>query len=357
MADTPKTPKTPDFEEEIDLTGSAPSSRPPSKQGPSGPAEDDPQMNHIQTAVPDLTDLVTAGQTNEDFVNNLLQASEEKLIPWEDCWLPSKGRYYNWPDGMVKVRAMGQTAEKILGTQRLAQSGQSIDYLFNECVKFPSGFQAEDLLLGDRIFLLYFLRGITHGNMYEFAITCPNQACGAVTTHQYDLNDLAQTVVVAKDGIGHEPFRVDLPWLSQATRREVWVGVRFLRAADANSMLAQRKVRKKLLAQPGGVKTRGSRSMSQMRGGSQQNQNQQLDDTISQNLEKIIVNVMGVGDIFTVRSFIEKMHAQDTAAVREWLRENTPGIDNTVAVTCPECGNEFTVELPITESFFRPSKS
>lgn len=353
---------TPDFEEEIDLNGSAPPGKPPTKPGAPAAAGDDDggeRINHIETAVPNLTDLVTPGQTNEDFVNSLLQAPEEKLIPWEDCWLPSKGRYYGWPDGMVKVRAMGQTAEKILGTQRLAQSGQSIDYLFNECVRFPMGFQAEDLLLGDRIFLLYFLRGITHGNMYEFAITCPNQTCQAVTTHQYDLNDLAQTVVVAKDGIGGEPFRVNLPWLSKATGKDVWVGVRFLRAADANSMLAQRKARKKLLAQPGGVKTRGPRSMSQMRGGGQQQaaQNQQLDDTISQNLEKIIVNVMGVGDIFTVRSFIEKMHAQDTAAVREWLRENTPGIDNTVAVTCPECGNEFTVELPITESFFRPAKS
>ncbi len=347
-----------DFEEEIDLNGSSPSGKAPGKPAAGEEAGDGSHQNHIHTAMPNLKDLVTPGQTNEDFVNSLLQAPEEKLIPWEECWLPSKGRYYGWPDGMVKVRAMGQTAEKILGTQRLAQSGQSIDYLFNECIKFPLGFQAEDLLLGDRIFLLYFLRGITHGNMYEFAITCPNQSCGAVTTHQYDLNDLAQTVTVAKDGIGQEPFRVNLPWLSEATGKDVWVGVRFLRAADANSMLAQRKARKKLLAQPGGVKTRGPRSMSQMKGGTDhRNQNQQLDETISQNLEKIIVNVMGVGDIFTVRSFIEKMHAQDTAAVREWLRENTPGIDNTVTVTCPECGNEFTVELPITESFFRPSKS
>lgn len=347
-------------EEEVDLNGSAPPGKPPIK-APAGAADDgdgDEPVNKIQTAVPNLRDLVTPGQTNEEFVANLLQTSEEQLIPWEECWLPSKGRYYGWPDGMVKVRAMGQTAEKILGTQRLAQTGQSIDYLFKACVRFPLGFEPEDLLLGDRIFLLYFLRGITHGNMYEFAITCPNPDCGAVTTHQYDLNELASTVVWAKDHIGQEPFKVVLPWMSKATGKEVWVGCRFLRAADANSMLAQRKARKKLLAQPGGVKTRGPRSMS--RGTdprSQQAQNQQLDDTISQNLEKIIVNVMGVGDVFQVRQFIEKMHAQDTAAVREWLRENTPGIDNTVAITCPECGNEFTVELPITESFFRPSKS
>lgn len=352
-------------EEELDLNGSAPPGKPPSKPGVASTAGiDESELNHIETAVPDLRDLVTPGQTNEEFVNSLLQAPEDKLIPWEECWLPSKGRFYGWPDGMVHVRAMGQTAEKILGTQRLAQTGQSIDYLFRECVKFPLGFSPEDLLLGDRIFLLYFLRGITHGNMYEFAVTCPNANCEAVTTHQYDLNELAQTVVWASDHIGSEPFRINLPWMSKATGKDVWVGVRFLRAADANSMLAQRKARKKLMATPGGVKTRNPRSMSSLRGGggaadprNQQAQNQQLDDTISQNLEKIIVNVMGVGDLFVVRQFIQKMHAQDTAAVREWLRENTPGIDNTVNLSCPECGNEFTVELPITESFFRPAKS
>ncbi len=344
-------------EEELDLNGSAPPGKPPTKPGAQADSE---PLNHIETVVPDLRELVTPGQTNEDFVNSLLHAPEEKLIPWEECYLPSQGRFYGWPDGLVHVRAMGQTAEKVLGTQRLSQSGQSIDYLFRECVKFPLNFVPEDLLLGDRIFLLYFLRGITHGNMYEFAITCPNQNCNAVSTHQYDLNELAATIVSPKPGVS-EPAKVVLPWLTKATGRETWVSVRFLRAADANDMLAKRKARKKMFAQPGGVKTRPSR-MSDMRGGgansrAQASQNQQLDDTISQNLEKIIVNIMGVGDIFTVRSFIDKMHAQDTAAVREWLRENTPGIDNTVTVTCPECSNEFTVELPITESFFRPAKS
>jgi hypothetical protein len=344
-------------EEELDINASGGQS--PGKVVPEG----EEHVNKIETKIGDMETLVGPGATTEEFINRLLQAPADKLIPWEECWLPSKGLYYNWPDGMVQVRAMGQTAEKILATQRLAQSGQSIDYLFRECCRFPDGFDPLDLLLGDRIFLLYFLRGITHGNIYEFAITCPNQNCESVTTHAYDLNELAGTIVWAKQELGHEPFKVALPYLSKATKRDVWVGVRFLRAADANDMLAKRKARRKLVAKPGGVRTRHTRSLTDMKGGrgvdprQQAQQNQQIDDTISENLEKIVVNVMGVGDLFTVRSFISKMHAQDTAAIREWLRENTPGIDNTVTVDCPDCGNTFTVELPITESFFRPAKS
>lgn len=355
MADTPKPP-----EEELDINtpGDTPPKKPPTPGAPPAAEEPEEPTNRMDGKVSDVSDVTTPGQTNEEFLQRLLQLPEEKLIPWEECWLPSKGIYYGWPDGLVQVRAMGQVAEKILSTQRLAQTGQSIDYLFRECCQFPNGFDPVDLLLGDRIFILYFIRGITHGNMYEFAITCPNTNCEAVSTHIYDLNELSQTITWAKPELGREPFQVELPYLSAATKRKVWVGVRFLRASDANDILAKRKARKKMFAKPGGVRTRnrpGQRAAVDPR--QQAEQNQVLDDTISQNMEKIITNIMGVGDLFTVRNFIEKMHAQDTAAVREWLRENTPGIDNTVTVTCPECSNEFTVELPITDSFFRPSKS
>jgi hypothetical protein len=169
------------------------------------------QENYIHVPMGNMDDLVRPGGSNEDFLDSILQAPEEKLIPWEECHLPSGGRYYGWQDGTVMVRAMGQTAEKILATDRLQQSGQSIDMLFKECCRFPDGFDPADLLLGDRIFLLYFLRGITHGNLYEFAITCPNSACEQLSTHTYDLNQLAATIHRGDPKLGAEPFDVELP--------------------------------------------------------------------------------------------------------------------------------------------------
>jgi hypothetical protein len=317
-------------------------------------SEDD--INKMETHVANLTDIIGPGATNEEVVERLLHTPDEKLIPWEECRLPSMGYYYNWPDGTVRVRAMGQVAEKILATQRLAQSGQSIDYLFQECCEFPEGFNPVNLLLGDRIFLLYYLRGITFGNMYEFAITCPNNNCESVSTHTYDLNELARTVIWAEQGLGQEPFKVSLPYLSEAVGREIWVSVRFLRAADANDMLAKRKAKDKMRVRPGGVRTKLRNQQRAVDPRQIATQRQTIDDTITDNLEKIIVNIMGIGDVFTVRNFITKLHSCDTATIREWLRDHTPGIDNTIAVTCPDCGNEFTTELPITESFFRPSK-
>lgn len=339
-------------EEQLDINSNAPVK-------PATPAVDsqsDHIKNHMEQHVADLRNVSSPGDNVDEFLDKILQTPADMLIPWEDCYLPSRGLYYDgsWDNGLVKVKAMGQTAEKILATQRLAKSGQSIDYLFRECCQFPEGFDPINLLLGDRVFLLYFLRGITHGNIYEFAFTCPNEECQAVSTHAYDLNELADTITWADPSLGNEPFKVDLPYLSKATGREVWVGVRYLRAYDANDLLAKRKAKEKMKVKPGStVRTRNQNVANFSRNTQQSGQ---LDDALSDNLEKVIVSVMGSQDPFKIRQFVNQMHAQDTATVREWLRERTPGIDNTVIVGCPECNADHTVELPITEAFFRPAK-
>jgi hypothetical protein len=332
-------------EKELNIDG--PDIAPPAPSPKLSKSKDDSAVNVMEANIADLGSLSAPGTTTEEFLDKLIKTPQEQLIPWETCSLPSRGIYYDWPNGEVQVRAMGQAAEKILATQRLAQTGQSIDYLFRECCSFPEDFDPLNLLLGDRIFLLYYLRGITHGNQYEFAVTCPT--CEEVTTHTYDLNLLASTITWADTSVGNEPFKVVLPYLTEATGRDVWVSVRFLRAADANSMIAKQKTIKKATARPGQARNRLDPRQ-------QQQESHEIDQSITDNLEKIIMNVMGVDNPFTIKSFINKLHATDTASIREWLRENTPGIDTTVALTCSNCDGEFTVELPISESFFRPTK-
>ena len=302
---------------------------------------------------------ITPGMSNNDLLEAILTASDEQLIPWEFCDLPSGGRYYKdgngepWSDGIIRIRPMGQAAEKVLATQRLAESGQSLDYLFKECCSFPSGFDPVDLLVGDRMFILYYLRGITHGNIYEFIAECPNDECKQRGTHSYDLNELAHTVKRADPGLGPEPFKVVLPYLSSTAGKEVWVKVRYLRGIDSNNMISRRKVKQRTAgtARPGRPVSLAQHKANQAR------ERVALDNSLTESLEQIIVEVLGAADVFTIRRFVQRMHAQDTATVREWLRDNTPGIDSTVNLVCSACNNEFTIELPITESFFRPQKT
>lgn len=274
------------------------------------------------------------GASDEDVFDALLATQPDQLIPWETCVLPSLGLYYGWDEGSVFVRAMTQTAEKVLASPRLAQTGQSIDYMLRECCKFPPDFNPADLLVGDQIFLLYYIRGITFGNDYEFMATCTN--CSSISTHNYDLNNLAGSIKFADKNLGSEPFKIVLPYCSEVAGREVYVHVRFMRCSDSANAAARRKVLNKY------SKAKDKTSL--------------IDETISDSFDQVIVSVMGSQDQFKKKQFIERLHSRDTSAIREWLKDNTPGVDPTITMNCPSCDQEFTIALPITEHFFRPAK-
>jgi hypothetical protein len=284
-------------------------------------------------------------------LDDLLSKPAEDLIPWEDCALPSRGVYYGGqvPDGVVTVKAWGIQTDKILATQRLAQTGQALDHVYKKCVKLPNDFDHNNLLVGDRMFLLYYLRGITYGNIYEFLVECNDENCTKVWTEEYDLNEVAKTVNGPNADLGLEPFKVSLPFFSEKMKTDIWVKIRLLRGYDLSSMMRQKKFRKSL------------RPTARARNRARKHQQQKkinaetLDQTIEENLRMVIVEAMGDNHPRKIDQLIQKMHAKDTATIREFLRDNSPGIDTAIDVECPECGNVMTMDLPITESFFRPT--
>lgn len=276
----------------------------------------------------------------QDLLDKVLSMSQDELHPWEDVILPSQGLYYDGavPGGKVQVRPMTLQEDKILATQRLAQSGKSLDIIFKKCLKFPTpDFDPINLLAGDRVFLLYYLRGITHGNEYEFIVRCPNEECGQATTDIYDFNNLASTIKRPNPDLT-EPFKVVLPFLSKKVGQEFWVKVRLLRGYDMQAMMNQKKVVRKL------------------QGGRPIVSSESVDDTLEENLNMLIVEAMGHKDKTKIEQLVGRLHASDTATIREFIRENTPGIDTSITIKCSACGNEVQMELPITESFFRPTK-
>ena len=301
-----------------------------------------------------LTGLIKDATSNAQIVDIITAASSEQLIPWEEAELPSKGLYYGWGSGIIEVKAWGTKVDKILATARLVQSGQAIDKVFTECCRFPDGFDPVDLLVGDQVFLLYYLRGITHGNIYEFFTTCPDKACQHISSHSIDLNDLVSTITWSDPALGPEPFKVVLPYFSRQMDREISVSIRFLRVSDAQVIQRQQKARE--IATGGSrirVKPRERRIQTQTQP-QESRDNIPIDDAISQNIETVIADVMGVRDRFKIKTFVDKMHSSDIATVRDWLTENTPGIETMIDLQCPQCNETHRAMLPITESFFRP---
>lgn len=283
-------------------------------------------------------------------VDLIINQSMDELLPWEECTLPSMGVYYNGkiPNGKVKVRPMGLYTDKIFATTRLAQSGQALDHVYKKCIQFPDkNFDPQDLLVGDRTFLLFYLRGITHGNIYEFALTCPNEDCKATKFYEYDLNLVGQTI--RRPTYPAEPIKVVLPYFTKKFGREVYVEVRYSRGRDLQVMMQHKRITDSMAGSQN-VRSKSGKTMS---GPSKVI----IDEAVEDNLNLLVESVNGERDRGKIKEFISRLQGRDTAAIRSVLDDTAPGIDTDIIITCSACGREINTDLPITDTFFRPKDS
>lgn len=286
-----------------------------------------------------------------DGILDVILSRRDEILPWDTVVLPSKGYYYGGkiPDGVVKIRPMNIFTEKIMSTQRWVRTGEAINKVFEHCVQFPDpSFDVLDLLSGDATFLLYYLRGITYGNMYEFIMKCDDEECGHSAEYSYDLNQLQHTIKGPNEEFPEEPFPCTLPYMSEVIGKPFIVHIRLIRRRDLMNITVARK-RKKLLA----PSSSASSLEEKLRTFTKINSVTTVNDFIEENLNNIVVSVMGSKDRNKIRQFINMIHSSDSAAIREALDSFSPGIDTTIEVTCPMCGNRMKTMLPITESFFR----
>ena len=303
-----------------------------------------------------MSDDLTPDYNPGDLLDQVLAKKDDELIPWQSITLPSKGHYYDGqiPNGVVKIKPMGLYADKVLATSRLIKTGQAMDYIFKHCVRMPNDFDPLDLLSDDRVFLLYILRGVTHGNDYEFILNCPS--CDNHSQHEYDLNELWETrqepPVDSNDLPLQEPFKIVLPYLSQQVGDDFWVTVRFLRGRDTMDFLGTVSHDAGLPGKARNRKNRGKKPVYDPIGETSEN----VDEALENNINRVIVSAMGVEDRDKIGKLVEKMHSEDIGTISEWLRLNSPGIDTSIETDCPHCKAVINAPLPITESFFRPKK-
>ena len=288
-------------------------------------------------------------------LDKVLSSDEGQLHPWADAVFPSKGAYYDdlIPGGVIRIKPMGLYADKVLSTQRLVRTGEALDHIFKKYVELPNDFNHLDLLTDDRVFLLYYLRGITHGNEYEFVVTCPH--CGGTAEQEYDFNDLWQTATGPNPELGPEPFKIVLPYLTETLGEDFWIKIRFLRGRDSMAMLGASN---KNSGMPGRARNRKKKGRQEAFDEIKEFGNT-LDETLEKNIDRIIVEVMGETSRSKIKQLVERLHSTDVATIMDFLRENSPGIDTMIEADCNNsmCGLTMTVPLPITESFFRPKRN
>ena len=240
--------------------------------------------------------------------------------------LPSSGKVY--PDtssfygaDTVEIRAMTAREEDILTSRALLKKGTVITELIKSCLVDKS-FNPLDLLAGDRNALMVAIRITGYGPEYSVEMECPE--CGAKTPHDFDLGTLpVKRLDIEPVSLGVNSFEFLLPMTKKIVK------FKFLTGRDEEEISTMMERQKKL-----GIN---------------------VDASVTTNLQHAILSVDGVEDRAKISSFVKNMPARDSLALRNYMRDNEPGIVMKQETTCSACGHAEEVNMPLGVSFLWPS--
>lgn len=265
----------------------------------------DPKQVHHDTP----TQVGTQTHSNPHLVN--------ELQTYDEVPLPSEGLFYHNGAKTAKVYYLTAQDETMLTSPNLIKSGKLIDKLLDKKVKVE-GLTTSQLLTGDRIALLVFLR-CQFQPMYKIQLRDDD---GVEFEHEFDLTTLGLTEMKVKPNAdGHYDF--------QLPKSKKIVTFRLLTGEDEQIIRSQDESDKKRL---GGV---------------------------SKNLlythQQQIVAVDGDTDKSRIWEFINMMPLMDSRRLMAYVNEVTPTINLKIEVPSPNGGDNFRGSLPITTEFFFPS--
>lgn len=246
----------------------------------------------------------------------------EFTIPTETVNLPSKGVFYPNNKSSVTIKYLTAEEDDILYSGDLIKSGKVLDVLLDKAV-MDKDLRPEDMLSGDRNFLLIEMRKTGLGNDYiPGEMQCPS--CGQIHEPVIDLDKLnAKEIEIMPDGMGE--YDVQLPLIKANIKFRFLTGKDEKRLAKTNDTKGGKNV--------GGIK---------------------IPKLITEKYIMQIMEVNGNRDKLYIKKFISIMPMKDSAFFREYVRKIEPGLDLSYDFECPNCGAIDNRDIPVTPKLFYP---
>lgn len=247
-------------------------------------------------------------------------------IPQEIVPLPSSGKVYSQDSSLygmetVEIRAMTARDEDILTSRALLKKGTVITELIKSCLVDKS-VNVLDLLSGDRNALMVAIRITGYGPEYSVEMECPE--CNVKSQHDFNLAELPIKRLDIDPVIpGANLFEFTLP----ASKKNV--KFKFMTGRDEEEMMVLAEKQKKL-----GLPS---------------------DNNVTTSLLYSIQSIDGIEDRAKISSFVKVMPARDSLALRNYMRDNEPGILMRQETTCSSCGHSEEVSMPLGVTFLWPS--
>lgn len=247
-------------------------------------------------------------------------------LPTETLPLPSRGIVYHRESALymketVDIKAMTTREEDILTNKSLLKKGTVVTELIKSCLTDKS-IDPRDLLVGDRNALTVAIRITGYGAEYPAEIECP--ACSTKSKFEFDLSALPlRRLELDPLEEGRNIFEFVLPYTKKAVR------FKFLTGRDEEELVSITEKQKKM-----GVFS---------------------ETNISTSLFHSVVSIEGISERAKISQFVKSMPARDSLALRNFIKDNEPGIIMDQEFSCNACGHLEEVNVPLGVTFLWPS--
>ncbi len=248
-------------------------------------------------------------------------------IPHELAPLPSSGKVYPVDSSFhgvdaVEIRAMTAREEDILTSRALLKKGTVISELIKSCLVDKS-LNSLDLLSGDRNALMVAIRITGYGPEYNVEIEC--NECGVKSPHEFNLTELPiKRLDIEPISPGLNLFEFMLPYSKKNVK------FKFLTGRNEEEIMQTAEKQKKLGLNAG-------------------------ESNVTTNLLYSIVSVDGIEDRSKISNFVKNMPARDSLALRNYIKDNEPGLMMKQETTCNACGHQEEVVMPLGIGFLWPN--
>ena len=273
----------------------------------------------------EILDEKNEKSNSESSKNETSNSKFSFVVPREFVRIPSLGYTYPKDLGMgstdIEMRYMTAADEDDLTSPSLIRKGVWLSKLLQNCM-INKSFDVDELLVGDRNALLFWLRQSAYGSNYELSITCPS--CEKKFANEFKLDKLImKTLDVKPTTLGKNEFSFRLP------KMDVEVHFRLTTGKISAELEKEFEIQRNLKTPKEAV--------------------------ITSTLKQQIVEVQGIRDSKTIEDFIDNyLLATDSLALRQYIEKITPDIILKQAVTCPACGTSSEFDIPIEVQFFWP---
>jgi len=241
---------------------------------------------------------------------------EEYKVPFDLIELPSQGILYSGKKSSVKVEFLTAHDENILTSPNILNNGKFINVLLKNKVK-ELGFDVDDLILGDRIAILIFLRTTGLGEEYTQLVIDEE---GKVVEGIIDLTTLkTKKLEVKPDNNGEFDYVLD--------KSKKKIKFRFLTGKDENEI---EEIDNKNKENNGGIST-----ASTLR------------------LERAVMEIDGVRDKMKISHILKSLNLLEIRKFKKYISDIEPGIEfNTTARI--QGGGSAACFLRLGRSFWYP---